>query len=91
MSVRPFLPAAQLDQDYVTWLNHEDVRGQIETVMAVFDCEAWQAVLIRQAVQQASYLQDLVDEVRQLREAEEEPPGSWGEGANPSNNGGDGD
>ena len=62
--LQKFRPAGlnEMEETFTDWLNNPDIRAEIQTIMALLGCEAWQAVLVRQASRATTYLSDLVDD-----------------------------
>ena len=75
-ALRPAGPS-ELDPGWVTFFNHPDRRREVQTLMALLKCEAWQAIIVHQSI---------VGHVSHVEihgvDPEQEGP-DWGPGAKP--------
>ncbi len=71
-----FRPATEpLESTWAGFFQDPDVREEIESIMALLGCEAWQAVCVRQVCRISSLLHEQDDQ--------DDGPVSWGPGASP--------
>ncbi len=76
-----FRPAgpSEFEEHFAKWLGEPSVRQEVQTIMSLLECDAWQAVLVRQAARSA---QDL-DDILELLEGQSEKEQDWGPGTQP--------